>query len=85
MGPLRLRLAAAVLLFLFAVPALAVAQVPPSRVEATAALAPAMPQYNQRQLDQLLAPIALYPDQLLAEVLMASTYPAQIAEAARWL
>jgi Protein of unknown function (DUF3300) len=37
------------------------------------------------QLDQLLAPIALYPDQLLDQVLMASTYPLEVVEAARWL
>jgi hypothetical protein len=37
------------------------------------------------QLDQLVAPIALYPDPLLAEVLMASAYPLDIVEAERWL
>lgn len=36
------------------------------------------------QLDQLLAPIALYPDALLSQVLMASTYPADVAAAAQW-
>lgn len=36
------------------------------------------------QLAQLVAPIALYPDALLAQVLAASTYPAQLADAARW-
>ena len=36
------------------------------------------------QLDQLVAPIALYPDTLLAEVLMASTYPLEVVEAERW-
>jgi uncharacterized protein DUF3300/endosialidase-like protein len=36
------------------------------------------------QLDQLLAPIALYPDTLLAEVLMASTYPLEVVQADRW-
>jgi len=41
--------------------------------------------YSQAQLDALLAPIALYPDALLAQVLMASTYPLQVIEAARWL
>jgi hypothetical protein len=41
--------------------------------------------YDQGQLDQLLAPIALYPDQLLGQILMASTYPLEIVEAARWL
>ncbi len=38
---------------------------------------------NER-LDQLTAQIALYPDSLLAQVLMASTYPADVAEAAKW-
>jgi len=42
-------------------------------------------QFNPEQLDALLAPIALYPDQLLMQVLMASTYPVQIVEASRWL
>lgn len=37
------------------------------------------------QLDQLLAPIALYPDALLAQILTASTYPAQVAVADQWL
>ena len=37
------------------------------------------------QLDQLVAPIALYPDSLVAQILAASTYPTQIVEADRWL
>jgi uncharacterized protein DUF3300 len=41
--------------------------------------------FSQEQLDQLLAPIALYPDALLAQVLMASTYPLEVVEAARWI
>jgi hypothetical protein len=40
--------------------------------------------FKQEELDQLLAPIALYPDSLLAQVLMAATYPADVAEAAKW-
>jgi hypothetical protein len=36
------------------------------------------------QLDQLVAPIALYPDALLAQVLAAATYPTQVVEADRW-
>ena len=40
---------------------------------------------TQRQLDALLAPIALYPDQLLSQILMASTYPLEVIEAARWV
>ncbi len=54
------------------------------------ALAPAgafaqeRPAFLQEQLDQMLAPIALYPDPLLSQVLMASTYPLELVEAARW-
>ncbi len=40
--------------------------------------------FSNEELDQMLAPIALYPDSLLAQVLMASTYPADMAEAAKW-
>jgi hypothetical protein len=40
--------------------------------------------FTQEELDQLLAPIALYPDALLAQILMASTYPLEVIEAARW-
>jgi hypothetical protein len=40
---------------------------------------------SQDQLDALLAPIALYPDQLLAQILMASTYPNDVSEAARFV
>lgn len=40
--------------------------------------------FTQEQLDQMLAPVALYPDPLLAQVLMASTYPGEIAEAVTW-
>ncbi|MFI5399351.1 MAG: DUF3300 domain-containing protein [Candidatus Binatia bacterium] len=40
---------------------------------------------TRAQLEQLVAPIALYPDSLLAQVLMASTYPLEIVQAARWV
>ena len=40
--------------------------------------------FTQEQLDQMLAPIALYPDPLLAQILMATTYPGEVAEAATW-
>jgi hypothetical protein len=39
---------------------------------------------TQQQLQQLVAPIALYPDALLAQVLTASTYPLEVTLAARW-
>jgi hypothetical protein len=40
--------------------------------------------FTPEQLDQMLAPIALYPDPLLSQVLMAAGYPLEIVEAARW-
>ncbi|MDG2307550.1 MAG: DUF3300 domain-containing protein [Candidatus Binatia bacterium] len=40
---------------------------------------------STEQLEQLVAPIALYPDSLVAQVLMASTYPLEVVEAARWV
>src|SRR5215472_9404046 len=49
---------------------------PPGQTEA--------PQFTAEQIDALLAPIALYPDALLAQILMASTYPLQVVEASRW-
>lgn len=42
------------------------------------------PPLNQAQLEQLLAPIALYPDALLAQILMAATYPLEVVQAAQW-
>ena len=49
---------------------------------ATAAEAPKIP---SDQLDSLVAPIALYPDPLLAQVLAASTYPLEIIQLQQWL
>jgi hypothetical protein len=40
---------------------------------------------TQPWLEQLLAPIALYPDELLTQVLMAATYPLEVVQARRWL
>ncbi len=40
---------------------------------------------SPQQLDTMVAPVALYPDALLSQVLVASTYPLEIAEAAQWL
>ena len=39
---------------------------------------------NNQQIEQLVAPIALFPDSLVSQVLMASTYPLEVVEAARW-
>jgi hypothetical protein len=40
--------------------------------------------FKQEELDQLLAPIALYPDSLLAQIFMASTYPLEVVQAGKW-
>jgi hypothetical protein len=45
----------------------------------------APPVFRQEELDQMLAPIALYPDSLLIQVLMAATYPLEVVQAARWV
>jgi hypothetical protein len=52
---------------------------------APAADAQAQTRYTPPELEQLLAPIALYPDSVLAQVLMASAYPAEVQLAAEWL
>ncbi len=41
--------------------------------------------FSPEQLDNLLSPIALYPDPLLAQLLVAATFPDQVEEAARWV
>ena len=43
------------------------------------------PLLSQPQLETLVAPIALYPDTLLSEILVASTYPLEVVEAEQWL
>ncbi len=63
-----------VLIVLFAVP---------SGIFAQSSGSPA--RFSQQELDQMLAPIALYPDSLLAQMLMAATYPVEVVEADRWV
>jgi uncharacterized membrane protein YgcG len=63
-------------------PAYQDAQVPAQQTQ------PSQPPYAQQtpeQLQELVAPIALYPDSLVAQILAASTFPAQIVEADRWV
>ena len=43
------------------------------------------PTFSQEELAQMLAPIALYPDALLSQILIAASYPYEVAEADRWL
>jgi hypothetical protein len=59
-------------------PPLSAVSIPP------ASPSPAAQALGWAPLDQLVAPIALYPDPLLGQVLMASTYPLEVVEAARW-
>src|SRR5579872_6785128 len=47
--------------------------------------APAYAPQTAQQLQQLVAPIALYPDSLVAQILAASTFPEQVVEADRWV
>lgn len=42
------------------------------------------PAFSDAEIDQMLAPIALYPDVLLSQILMAATYPLEVVQAARW-
>ncbi len=61
-------------------PPVAVAQqAPPAQTQVAA------PAYTQAELEQILAPIALYPDDLLTQVLVASTYPLEVVMANRWV
>ncbi|HMA32264.1 MAG TPA: DUF3300 domain-containing protein, partial [Casimicrobiaceae bacterium] len=84
------RLVASATVALFAWSGIAGAQAPapgqPPSAPATAAGQPAEAgTFSQEELDQLVAPIALYPDELLAQVLMASTYPLDVVSAERWV
>src|SRR5712671_6946398 len=47
--------------------------------------APANQLLNPNQLDDLVAPIALYPDPLISQILVAATYPLEVVEASQWL
>ncbi len=58
---------------------------PPPAAPRPVATTPQQQALTQAQLEQLLAPIALYPDDLLMQVLMASTYPLEVVQAKRWL
>ena len=58
---------------------------PPGGVMAQGQDQGGQPTFRQEELDQMLAPIALYPDDLLVQVLMAATYPLEVVQAARWV
>jgi Protein of unknown function (DUF3300) len=67
------------LIVLLAVPPELFAQQPAAPVAQQSA-----PGFKQEELDQILAPIALHPDPLISQILMASTYPLEVALAERW-
>lgn len=73
--------AAALLLTLLLIPPAAL----PAQTDDAGPSAPQTRVYSQEELDRYLAPIALYPDALLSQILMASTYPLEVVEADRWL
>lgn len=56
----------------------------PAEVQESASQDEGKPPMKQEELDQLVAPIALYPDALVSQILMASTYPLEVIEADRW-
>ena len=55
------------------------------QVQAQTASAPPYAQQSPEQLQRLVAPIALYPDSLVAQILAAATFPEQVVEADRWV
>jgi len=70
-----------------ALPAIVAAQTAPPRALPAVIAPPAPPAsaLTQAQLDQLVAPVALYPDVLLSPILAGATYPLEIVEAHRWV
>jgi hypothetical protein len=60
-------------------------QPPPQNSSAQSRNAPPYAQQSPEQLQQLVAPIALYPDALVAQILAAATFPEQVVEADRWI
>ncbi len=81
---------AATLCALIAAPAGALQQAPaptppPAAASTASTASSASTPLSTEQLESLVAPIALYPDPLLAQCLVASTYPLDIIEAQQWL
>ena len=66
-------------------PPIALTEAEAAPQQPAAAAAPAAPAIPADQLDSLVAPIALYPDPLLSQTLVASTYPLEIVQLQQWL
>ena len=77
-------LATALLLAVVDGPGATTAWAAPQAGSSSSAKPAASPTFSVEQLDQMMAPVALYPDSLLAQVLMASTYPGDVADAVKW-
>jgi hypothetical protein len=73
------------LLTLPATPEMALAQAPPAASASASTAAAAPKTIKKEELAALLAPIALYPDTVIAQILMATTYPLEVVLASRWL
>src|SRR5437763_462260 len=73
----------AVVLTGISIPAFAIQQSNTDQANTDQGVQPAL--QTPAQLQQLVAPFALYPDELVAQILAASTYPTQVVEAERWM
>jgi hypothetical protein len=73
--------------WLFAIPVMGffLGLIPPQAQAQEASLPVSPEKFSREVLAQMLAPIALYPDRLLSQILMASTYPLEVIEADRWV
>ena len=60
-------------------------QAAPASGQAAPAAGKAVKPFKPEEIDGLVAPVALYPDELLPQVLIASTYPLEVVEASRWV
>jgi hypothetical protein len=79
------RLATALLAGWFGLASILMGPAAPALAQAVATAQRDAERLTQPPLEALLAPIALFPDELLMQVLMAATYPLEIVQAARWL
>src|SRR5262245_25062120 len=79
------RVALLILAFFLWMPVAAIAQTPAAPTTPAATSSSTDQLLKPEQLDALVAPIALYPDNLLSLVLMASTYPLEVVQADRWV
>ena len=84
-GTRRLIAAAAMASTVFLLVFTGVSAQEPKAAALAAPAAPAVKPFKEEELASLLAPIALYPDTVVAQILMASTYPLEVIEARRWV